>query len=197
MLAVMEVGKNVDEKEEPPPKKLCSCGVDLSSLSVHHVGKHLTGSRHKKRQTSGLRTLDAFCLPTKKIAVEPLPCAELIKEVGRDGDTLDGDTLDGDMDESPVGPSVVERPAFNATEIVGSYRCTGYKPNVPHPFALHYPFQLHALMKLPFSVSGESFFSERCSLTVNLPGETCESCQILPYMKAVEQIESRAHVADK
>lgn len=190
----MEVGENVDGEEEPPPKKLCSCGADLSSLSDYHVGKHLTGSKHKKRQTSGLRTLDAFFSPTEKTAVEPLACAELRKEVMRDGDTVDGD-----MDESPVGPSVVEGPALSATAIVtvSRYRCTGYKPNVPQPFALHYPFQLHALMKLPFSVSGESLFSERCSLTVNLPGETCEACQMLPYMKAVEQIESRAHVADK
>jgi hypothetical protein len=94
--------------------------------------------------------LDAFFSPTEKTAVEPLPCAELRKEVGRDGDTVDGD-----MDESPVGPGVVEGPALNATAIVtvSSYRCTGYKPNVPQPFALHYPFQLHALMKLPFPVS--------------------------------------------
>ena len=48
----------VDERvEDPRPwKKLCSCGADLSSLSVYHVRKHLAGSNHLKVQAaSGLR----------------------------------------------------------------------------------------------------------------------------------------------
>ena len=36
----------------PPRKKLCSCGADLSSLSVYHVRKHLAGSNHLKVQGS-------------------------------------------------------------------------------------------------------------------------------------------------
>ena len=115
--------------------------------------------------------------------VEQRQISEMEIEVGREGDREA-------VDESPVGPS---GHASNA-EIVS---CTGYKPNVPNPFSLNYPFQLHALMKLPFSVSEERLFSEKCRLTVDLPGEACESCEMLPFMKAVEQIESRAHVADK
>ena len=52
-------------------------------------------------------------------------------------------------------------------------------------------------MKLPFSFSGESLFSDSCSLVVDEPEGSCESCQMLPYTKAVQKIENRAHSADK
>ena len=41
------------EEAHPPAKKLCSCGADLSSLSVYHVRKHLAGL--KVQVASGLR----------------------------------------------------------------------------------------------------------------------------------------------
>ena len=132
--------------------KLCSCEADLSSLSVYHVRKHLAGSKHLKIQAaSGLWTLDTFSpMSTMRTPVEQRPCAELEMEVGRGGNR---ETVDS---ESPVGPSVLEGHALNATEIFSSYRCTGYKPNVRTH--LHYPFQLHALMKLHFSLRGKLIF---------------------------------------
>ena len=54
--------------------------------------------------------------------MEQRPCTELEMEVGRGGDR---ETVDRDMDESPVGPSVVEGHALNATETASSYQCTG------------------------------------------------------------------------
>ena len=40
------------EEARPPTKKLCSCGADLSSLSVYHVRKHLAGSDHLRGETT-------------------------------------------------------------------------------------------------------------------------------------------------
>ena len=50
----MKVDERVDdprpyvEEARPPTKKLCNCGAYLSSLSVYHVRKLLTGSNHLK-----------------------------------------------------------------------------------------------------------------------------------------------------
>ena len=40
------------EEARPPTKKLCSCGADISSLSVYHVRKHLAGLNHLKVQAA-------------------------------------------------------------------------------------------------------------------------------------------------
>ena len=60
------------EEAHPPTKKLCSCGADLSSLSVYHVRKHLAGSNHLKVQAaSGLREPTSI----KRTLVVQRPCA--------------------------------------------------------------------------------------------------------------------------
>ena len=62
------------EDARHPTKKLCSCGADLSSLSVYHVRKHLAGLNHLKVQAaSGLRAPTS----TKRTPVVQRPCAEL------------------------------------------------------------------------------------------------------------------------
>ena len=67
--------KRVVEEARPPTKKLCSCGADLSSLSVYHVRKHLAGSNHLKVQAaSGLR---ALTFTKTETPVVQRPCAEL------------------------------------------------------------------------------------------------------------------------
>ena len=40
------------EEARPPTKKLCSCGADLSTLSVYHDRKHLAGSNRLKVQAA-------------------------------------------------------------------------------------------------------------------------------------------------
>ena len=71
----MKVDERVDDPTpRPPTKKLCSCGADLSSLSVYHVRKNLAGSNHLKVQAaSGLRAPTS----TKRTPVVQCPCAEL------------------------------------------------------------------------------------------------------------------------
>ena len=71
----MKVDKRVDDpRPRPPTKKLCSCGANLSSLSVYHVRKHLAGLNHLKVQAaSGLRAPTS----TKRTPVVQHPCAEL------------------------------------------------------------------------------------------------------------------------
>ena len=71
----MKVDERVDDpRPRPPTKKLCSCGADLSSLSVYHVRKYLAGSNHLKVQAaSGLWAPTS----TKMTPVVQRPCAEL------------------------------------------------------------------------------------------------------------------------
>lgn len=38
--------KIAEASEEPPSKRLCLCGTDLSALSEYHIKKHLLGSKH-------------------------------------------------------------------------------------------------------------------------------------------------------
>ena len=68
------------EEAHPPTKKLCSCGADLSSLSVYHVRKHLAGSNGLKvHAASGLWVPTS----TKRTSVVQRLCAELKWEVAR------------------------------------------------------------------------------------------------------------------
>ena len=36
-------------------KRQCSCGADLLTLSEYHMNKHLTGSKHKRQATVGVK----------------------------------------------------------------------------------------------------------------------------------------------
>lgn len=116
---------------------------------------------------------------------------------GEDGKVMDAQ-LDEDYfcKEGPWEGQVVEEIEMvelnNDVQCNGSYRCCGYKANVPKPFAFSYPFQLHAFMKLAFTFSENALFFDICSGTVNASGETRAACQMLPHTKAVQQIESRA-----
>ena len=68
------------EEARPPTKKLCSCGADLSSLSVYHVRKHLAGSNHLRVQAaSGLRVLTS----TKRTPVDSAPVRRAEVDVAR------------------------------------------------------------------------------------------------------------------
>ena len=46
--------------------------------------------------------------------------------------------------------------------------CQGYVPNVPEPFILNYPFQLHAFTKFPFTFTQSAVFSENCLKTAEI-----------------------------
>ena len=211
--------------EAPPCKKLCPCGTDLLTLSEYHI-KQLSGSKHKRLTArDGTKTLKAFFSallsspPSGRAVAESEQEKELDKDAGTFQEVMDqtevADNEQSEEDDNVVdAQSDVERNADFFSEggpwegqVVGereivelnndtSYRCCGYKVNVPEPFTLNYPFQLHALMKLPFTFSENALFSDSCSGTVHVSGEACGACQMLPHTKVVQQIESRAHVAD-
>ena len=65
------------EEARPPTKKLCSCGADLSSLSVYQVRKHLAGSNHLKVQAASWPT------STKRMPVVQRLCHRAEIEVAR------------------------------------------------------------------------------------------------------------------
>ena len=118
--------------DAPAPKRHCSCGADLSTLSEYHINKHLKGSKHKRQVTASgnIRTIDAFLSP----GTSPLT-----------QDSFDVDCADLEDSLSKVCDGVrrdrgTERSSIRGHETaVNSYRCSGYKPCVPQPFALNYP----------------------------------------------------------
>ena len=66
--------REVAEEARPPTKKLCSCGADLSSLSVYHVRKHLAGPNRLKVQAASGLWAPTY---TKRTSVVQRQCAEL------------------------------------------------------------------------------------------------------------------------
>ena len=48
--------------DAPAPKRHCSCGADLSTLSEYHINNHLKGSKHKRQATAhgNIKTINAF-----------------------------------------------------------------------------------------------------------------------------------------
>ena len=70
--------------------------------------------------------------------------------------------------------------------------CQGYVPNVPEPFILNYPFQLHAFTKFPFTFTQSAVFSENCLETAEIGQSNCTACSALMPTTALRHIESRA-----
>ena len=70
--------------------------------------------------------------------------------------------------------------------------CQGYVPNVPEPFILNYPFQLHAFTKFPFTFTQSAVFSENCLKTAEIGQSNCTACSALMPTTALRHIESRA-----
>ena len=70
--------------------------------------------------------------------------------------------------------------------------CQGFVPNVPEPFLMNYPFQLHLSSNLPFTFTQSALFSLNCLKIAQNDQSNCTACSALASSSTLRQIESRA-----
>ena len=76
-------------------------------------------------------------------------------------------------------------------------KCQGFHPNIPQPFTLNYPFQLHSFFSLPFTFTQSAIFSTNCCGVAEVGKSNCLACSSLSFNKSIKEIESRANVCSK
>ena len=206
--------------------KLSLLGTNMSTLSEHHIKKHLSGFIHKR-----LTTKHGTKSPWKPFWCR---CHHRLSSPSWVGEWLDDDAGISKRWWTRVKPLIANRVDRNIKAVYVEAResyvfetrslegtdsghgerdivkqndhsqckksncCYGYKANVPQPLACNYTL----VSFMHWSSCHSPIQRMHCSLTAAVaqsmyPGR-CAAYEMLPHMytKAMQQIKSRTHVAD-